>query len=210
MKELLTLTAVALPFVITPGASFTLTLAHAHTPNTRSQSSAWRRVALGTAAGIALLALAVGATGLGTAVTANPVLRLALGLAGATVLIGLGVTVLVRAIRRSPDPEDPPASRNLVRWSFAAVMTNPKALSLYALIVPTLAGPDLHGIALFVSFAALHIGLLTIWLCLAHHAVTRIPVLVRSPRLQDLLLAAAGALMVGLGLLTATHTVAQR
>lgn len=206
MRAVPALIAVALPFVVTPGASFTLTLAHA----TRSQSNSWRRIALGTAAGIVLLALAVGATGLGAALSAVPVIRVTLGLVGTTVLIAFGVVVLVKAIRPASGAAEESAPANLVRWSFAAVVTNPKALSLYAIVVPTLAGPELHGFALFGSFAVVHIALLTAWLCITHYSVTRIPGLARSPRLQRGLFVAAGVAMIGLGCFTAAQTLAER
>lgn len=205
MTEFLTLTAVALPFVIAPGASFTLTLAHA----TRRGPPGWRRVAFGTAAGIVLLALAVGATELGAALATVPTLRIALGLVGATVLIGFGIAILVKAARRTTDTKNASVPANLVRWSFTATVTNPKALSLYALIVPTLGGHDLYGFALFASFAAIHIGLLTIWLHLTHQSVTRIPALARSPRLQSRLLATSGVLMISLGALTGMQALTQ-
>lgn len=206
MRELLTLTAVAVPFVITPGASFTLTVSHA----TQSRSPGWRRVAVGTGAGLLLLAVVLGASGLGGVLTSAPRLRVALGLLGGAILIAFGVTVLTRAARPKARGAEPRAPRNLVRWSFAAVVTNPKALTLYALIVPSLASDTLRGITLFTSFAAVHIAVLSMWLCLTHHCVTRIPALARSDRLQHLLLATAGLVMIVLGIRTGIHAIALR
>ena len=215
MTAVLALTVVALPFVITPGASFTLTVAHAHP----SQTPAWRRIALGTSVGLLVIASLVGVTGLGVFLISTPALRVGLGLVGAAVLIAYGATICARAFRvggdhadsavTAPDPtaSDRASPDRLVRWSFLMVLTNPKALALYVLIVPTLARPGLDGLALLVTFAAIHICLQSAWLCLIHNGVVRIPALARDARLRRRLLGAAGGLMIVLGILALLHTL---
>lgn len=205
MTAVLALAAVAIPFVITPGASFTLTVAHAH----RTGPPAWRQVTLGTSAGLLVIALAVGTTGLGTFLTSTPALRMGVGLMGAAVLIAYSITICARVFREGRGQTDTPTSAvaRLARWSFLIAATNPKALALYVLIVPTLAGPELGGLALSMAFAAIHMCLQTAWLCLIHHLAVRIPSLTRSPRARHRLLAMSGILMLCLGFLTATHSL---
>lgn len=207
MTTILALAAVAVAFVVSPGASFALTVAHARP----AQAPAWRRITVGTSAGILVLALVVGATGLSTFLTTHPLLRLALGFVGAAVLIGYGVSICVRALRQKA--ELPQATHTvperLVRWSFLIVMTNPKALALYVLIVPALHIPDLDGIELTLGFAAVHICLQAAWLCSIHHLVVRIPALADSGRARRRLMVASGLLMVTLGALTAVHSLTQ-
>ena len=214
MTAVLALAMVALPFVITPGASFTLTVAHAHpaahTPTHQGNSPAWRRIAVGTSAGMLVIAGLVGATGLATFVTSTPTLRMGLGLAGAAVLIAYGTMICVRGFRAGRGETDSAAttSGHLVRWSFLIVLTNPKALALYVLIVPTLARPGLDGFSLLMAFVGIHSCMQAAWLCLIHNVVVRIPALARSDRIRRHLLAASGILMLCLGAFAVAHSLA--
>lgn len=204
MSWLLGLAVVALPFVVSPGASFTLTLANAAS----SQRLTWLRIAGGTGAGIAVLALLMGATGIGTVLTSNPLAQLLLGLVGGAVLSFFGIRMLIRALRRShPADKQPTTPPRLLTWSFLTLITNPKALGLYVLVVPSLAEGNSGDTALFAVFAAVHIILLTGWLVLVHQAATRIPGIARSPRVQRIIFALAGVVMIALGVTLGVETM---
>lgn len=203
MSDLLTLVAVAIPFVITPGASFTLTLAHA----VRREGRSWLPIAAGTGLGILVLALLMGATGIGALLNGSPTARLLLGLVGAVVLITFGVLIMTRARRAPPEQSSPTRPRSLLRWSLVAVLTNPKALALYVVIVPTLPTAQVEGGFLFVLFAAVHIMLLAGWLFVVHSVATQLPVLARSIRLQRFLVTLAGVAMIILGVLAGSQAI---
>lgn len=92
-----------------------------------------------------LIAVAVGATGLATWVNTVPILRATFELIGMAILIAFGIAVLLKAVRlRVAAGEARPD--HLVRWAFIAVITNPKALGLFVVVLPTVAHPGLHGI----------------------------------------------------------------
>ncbi len=156
-----------------------------------------------------VIATVVGATGLGTLLTSTPALRMGLGLVGAAVLITYGTTIGVRAFRTEQEHADSATTSpaHLVRWSFFIVLTNPKALALYVLIVPTLTRPGLDGFALQMTFVTIHVCLQSTWLCLTHTLVVRIPALARSTRIRRRLLGTSGGLMVCLGIFAAVHAL---
>lgn len=206
MSDLLTLVAVAIPFVITPGASFTLTLAHA----IRREGHSWLPIVSGTALGLLALALLLGATGIGALLSGSPTVRFLLGVVGAAVLIAFGFLIMASARRAGPDHATPARPRSLLRWSLTAVLSNPKALTLYVVIVPTLPTTHLRGLPLFASFAAVHIGLLAGWLVLVHLTASHLPRLARSARLQRALVILAGLAMIILGVLAGARAALAR
>jgi threonine/homoserine/homoserine lactone efflux protein len=198
MTDLLVLVGVATPFVVTPGASFTLTLAHA----ADGYGSSWLRVVTGSGCGIVLLAFCLGATGLGDALTAMPTVRLLLGLVGGVVLVVVGGTLLRRLSQHPPVTSQLSTPRSLVRWSFVALVTNPKALSVYVVVVPQLSSTALSGGRLFLAFAGVHIALMTVWLFLVDWAATHLPAGVASERTRRLVFGGAALVTVALGATT--------
>jgi threonine/homoserine/homoserine lactone efflux protein len=199
MTDLLVLAGVAAPFVVTPGASFTLTLAHA----TDGYRSSWLRVVTGSGCGIVLLALCLGATGVGDALTAMPTVRLLLGLIGGVVLVIVGGTLLRRLAQDPPVTSQSSAGpRSLVQWSFVALVTNPKALTVYVVVVPQLCSTRLSGGRLFLAFAGVHIALMTVWLFLVDWAATRLSTGVTAERTRRLVFGAAALVTVALGATT--------
>lgn len=197
MVTFLAMFAIALPFVISPGASFSLTIGAAAEGDVWSPVKVWA----GTSLGIVVIAAVAGLTGLGTFVATNDSARLLFGVIGGFILISFGVVAVVKSFRVPSDPSaDPEASRgSLVLWSFLVGISNVKALSLYALVVPSATGIPLTGGALYAAFAGTHIAMLLLWLSLLGVGVRLMPVLTQSPRARRLLVGAAGVMMVLLG-----------
>ncbi|WP_139416196.1 LysE family translocator [Agromyces laixinhei] len=191
------LAATALPFVITPGASFTITVSAAITGDRRAPVKVWS----GTSLGILLLAGVAGFSGLGQLVAGSDVARIIFGVVGGVVLIAIGIVSLTKTMGRPKDGSDQPPrpAPRLVLWAFLAVITNVKALSLYGLLVPSLSGIGVDGPALFLAFAAVHVVMLFAWLTLLGVVVRSVPWLGTSRRARDLLLLLAAVTLVALG-----------
>lgn len=188
--------ATALPFVISPGASFTITINAATTGDRRAPLKVWA----GTSLGIVLIAGIAGFSGFGELIAGSNGAQTIFGVTGGAVLIALGVTSLIKTLHSSahakkPDQPDP----RLALWAFLAVITNVKALSLYALVVPTLHGAGISGLALFLVFAAVHVIMLLFWLGLIGEIVKRIPALGASKRARTILLLLTAATLILLG-----------
>jgi threonine/homoserine/homoserine lactone efflux protein len=198
------LAATALPFVVSPGASFTMTIGAATAGDRRAPLKVWA----GTALGIVIIAAIAGLSGIGQLIAENDFVRTVFGAVGGTVLIVIGISSLVKAVRASTTAEHARRSGpRLVLWAFLALITNLKALSLYALVVPTLNGVDIQGPALFLIFAIVHVTMLLAWLVLLGAAVNAVPVLGESQRARSILLLFAALTLVVLGALTIINAV---
>jgi threonine/homoserine/homoserine lactone efflux protein len=187
------ITGVVLPLVITPGASFALTVAGA------VEGSRWvgARIALGTAAAISLIAAAVCFTPLAQTLGDSRLARL-LGYVGAAVLFALAARVAYPAIRtgRRPGPHRPQA-RSASARAFMATIVNPKALTVYLVIVPGLAaslGQSLRSVG--VVFAVTHIICSFGWLTTVDGLIRRARWLGQPRSRRVLQLAAAAGLVV--------------
>lgn len=199
------LVAVAIPFVVSPGASFVLTLEAAVAGDRRAPL----RVCIGTALGIGIIALIAGGSGLGEVIVRDHVMRIGLGLVGGSILIFFGAASLFKARKPPSDTglQTPEPGRHRQRRvherltirAFLIVITNVKALSLYLLIVPTIADGGITGLPLYVAFAATHIVLLFVWLALISYLVFAVPVIARTPSVQVGLRGFAGLALVVLG-----------
>lgn len=161
-----------LPFVLTPGASFTITVGAAVDGDRRASLRVWA----GTALGLALIAVAAAVSGVGDYVAGSPTARTVFGLVGGVVLVGLAVGSGLRARTVLTDgvAEARPQQR-LVLWSFVAVVTNVKALSLYAVVLPTAVTAGTDSLTTFAAAAAVHITMLLAWLTLVGALVRRTP-----------------------------------
>jgi threonine/homoserine/homoserine lactone efflux protein len=95
----------------------------------------------------------------------------------------------------------------LVLWSFIAVITNVKALSLYVLVVPTIRVSGLSGLGLYLSFAAVHMVMQLAWLVLVTLAVLLIPGVARSGLTRRILTVLSCSTMVTLGAFTAISSL---
>lgn len=196
MKTLVLLITVALPFVITPGTSFTITVTSAAGGDRLSPVKVWA----GTALGISVLALLVGCTGIGGPLAASPTARSALAVIGGCVLAAFGALTLRRELRRGKSrPRPHPRPARLLAWSFLALVTNVKALSLYVLIVPAIdADGGLDGLGLYLAFGAVHITMLLLWLLLVAHLIVQVPAK-HSDQVRRVLGVLGGLFMVALG-----------
>lgn len=186
----------ALPFVVSPGASFAITVNAAVDGDRRAPLRVW----IGTSLGIALIAASLGISGLGTSVIGNSAVLLVFRLVGGVVLVSLGAISTIKAIRAWNQPlQDSPRATRLVPWSFLAVVTNVKALSLYVLVVPATAGSGPAGLPLYALFAALHITMLLAWLTLVGLIVRTVPLLRTSARARGILAVTTSAVLIYLG-----------
>ena len=163
-----------LPFVVTPGASFTITVSAAADGDRRASLRVWG----GTALGIALIAGAAALSGIGDYVESSQTARTVFGLLSGAVLLGLAVGAgrRVRAVLVADITETRPQQR-LVLWAFVALVTNVKALSLYALVLPAALVPGAAGLAAYACSAAVHIVMLLVWLSVVGALVRRTPAL---------------------------------
>jgi threonine/homoserine/homoserine lactone efflux protein len=195
---------VVLPLVITPGASFALTVAGA------VEGPRWIgvRIALGTTAAIALIAAAVCFTPLAQTLGDSRFDHL-LGYAGAAVLFALAARVAYAAMKagRRPGPHRPGA-RSAPARAFMATIVNPKALTIYLVIVPGLAvslGQSLRSTG--IVFALTHIICTFGWLTTVDCLIQRARWLgqPRSRRVLQLA-AAAGLAITGTILLLTART----
>ena len=194
MRTLAFLVGVALPFVISPGASFTITVTSVAGGDRRSPFKVWA----GTALGISVLALLVTLTGIGGLVAGSPTAQQVFAVVGGAVLIAFGGLTLRRGLRRGDDRlPSVPAPARLVAWSFLALVTNVKALTLYVVVVPT-TGAALSSPLLYLVFGVVHITMLLVWLVLVAHLVALVPTR-HSDRVRRVLSALGGTFMVALG-----------
>lgn len=203
--SLLAITAVTLTFTLSPGTSFTLTLAHVF----NGDSKAPLKIGVGTTAGIALMASTLALTGFGDFVNGNTAARVAFAAAGTVVLTAIGVMMIVNSFKAptaNGDAQSPRRDR-LVMLAFFAVVTNPKALGIYVLVVPTLSTASVNGATLYALFAVIHSALMMGWLIVVGFAAERIPGVASSPAVRKVILAIAGVAMIGIGAATAVNAV---
>ena len=135
VADLADITGVVLPLVITPGASFALTVAGA------VERSRWIgvRIAIGTATAISVIAAAVCFTPLAQTLSDSRLARL-LGYVGAAVLFALAARVGYAAIRTGhPAGGRQPGARSALARAFMTTIVNPKALAVYLVVVPGVA-----------------------------------------------------------------------
>lgn len=193
---------VALPFVLSPGASFSLVLAHTMT----GSRNAAGKVILGTGAGLFALAAVVGLSGIGAILQAHPLARALVTVAGAIVLSVLGARMIVAGLRgRQGSSTGTAEPGNLAMWSFVVVITNAKALTLYLVVVPTVASGELAGAQPYLAFAAVHTVLQALWLGGVAAMATRLPEAARSPRGQNTVLVLTGSALVGIAVWAAIN-----
>lgn len=186
----------ALPFVISPGASFAITVDAASSGDRRAAVKVWA----GTTLGITVIASIAAISGIGRFLAENDTARTIFGVAGGAVLVLLGASSLVKALKsRHPSASKARPAGQLVLWAFLALITNIKALSLYALVVPGLDTAALVGPALFFLFAGVHVVMLLLWLTLLGEAVRRIPSVGTSPRVRAGLLSIAAVTLIVIG-----------
>ena len=189
---------ILLPFVLSPGASFALTISGA----AAGDRAAGLCVGLGTSIGIALIAAVAGISGVGLFVASNELIRAWFEIIGGLLLIGFGVMPLMQywlagarggAGRREPRPV------RLVAWGFVAVVTNVKALTLYVIVVPSNIPGETSALEGYATIAAVHIVMLLAWLALVTVLVTQVPAIADKPRITIVLQALTSGALIVLG-----------
>lgn len=196
-----------LPFVLSPGASFALTLTGA----TAGDRTAGLRVGIGTSIGIALIAAVAGLSGVGNLVAANELIRALFETIGGLLLIGFGAMPLLkswRARKKGGSPRSTTRPSRLLLWSFIAVVTNVKALALYVIVVPSVIPGEKPAIYEYAVVATVHIAMLLGWLALVGALVANVPAIANRPRITTVLQALATGVLVVLGVLSCVAGIA--
>jgi threonine/homoserine/homoserine lactone efflux protein len=187
------ITGVVLPLVITPGASFALTVTGA------VERSRWIgvRIAIGTAAAISVIAAAVCFTPLAQTLSDSRLARV-LGYVGAAVLFALAARVGYSATRTGQSAGGrPPGARSASARAFMTTIVNPKALTVYLVVVPGVAVSLGHSLrAVGVVFAATHIICTFGWLAAVDCLIQRARWLGQPRSRRVLQLAAAAGLVI--------------
>ncbi|MEO7017476.1 MAG: LysE family transporter [Leifsonia sp.] len=189
---------ILLPFVLSPGASFALTIGGA----AAGDRAAGLRVGFGTSIGIALIAAVAGISDVGLLVASNELIRAWFEILGGLLLIGFGVMPLVkswRARRRGGSQRSEQRPVRLVAWGFVAVVTNVKALALYVIVVPSTIPGGTSALEGYATIAAVHIVMLFVWLALVTVLVARVPAIADRPRIAVVLQALASGVLIVLG-----------
>ncbi|TXH43108.1 MAG: LysE family translocator [Actinobacteria bacterium] len=209
MMQLLAAAGVLALLTITPGPDTAVV--------TRRSLGGGRRAALGTAAGIATGLLVWGAlavAGLAAIMAASPVLSLGLRVAGAALLVILGLQALVT--RRQADVAQHPGrdaseaayvarcrkrSSAALRGPFlsgaATNLLNPKIAVFYTAMLPTLAPPSsgTWGLGLLVL---IHVSLTVVWLSAYALALHRSRRFFGQPSARQALERFTGVVLIGL------------
>lgn len=191
-----TLALTALPFVLSPGTSFAITIDAAGRGDQRAPLKVWT----GTALGLAVIASITAFSGIGEFFTAHDTARTVFGSVGGAILMTYGILSGIKALRAAQTPEttQPPA-RRLILWAFLALITNIKALTLYTLVVPNLRTAGSSAPALFTAFTAVHAVMMLAWLLLVGEGVRHIPGIATSPRVRAALTGIAALTLVTIG-----------
>ncbi len=195
----LTAFLVLLPFVLSPGASFALAVSGA----AAGDRAAGLRVAIGTTAGILVLATVAGISGLGAFVAADAVVRAWFEVTGGVLLVAFGAVPLIRARRarqRGDEARSKARPSRLVIWSFAIVVSNPKALAVYLVVVPPLIPVETSSLGGYLTIAAVHGVMMFAWLGLITVLITRVPAIATRPRITTVLQYVASLMLILLGL----------
>lgn len=150
-----------LPVVLSPGASFTLTMNSALTEGFRGVL----RILAGTALGIFTHALLVG-LGITAALTAFPSLFGALKIAGALYLLWLGLRMIRSGMQAQPLQLSAQMKPVTLMQAWLANVINPKAVMLYLTVVSRFAG-SAAGLGAWLLLASLHIIIMAAWLTMA-------------------------------------------
>jgi threonine/homoserine/homoserine lactone efflux protein len=193
--------AVGAVVIVTPGQDTALTI--------RNTLLGGRRTgvytALGVSGGQAVWARATSA-GLAAVIAASEPAFVALKLAGAAYLVGLGLHSLRAAWRgaagsRREGTAAGPSPRTAFRQGATSNLGNPKMAVFFTSLLPQFAGSFAGLLALGVLFAALTLA----WLSAYAVVVARAGDALRRPAVRRLLDAVTGAVLVALGLRLATE-----
>ena len=192
-----------LPIVVTPGASFTLVTQR----SLAGERAAGRWVIAGTATGIYTHAT-LAALGLSAIVMRSSQVFVAVKLAGAAYLIGLGVMTLWRSRGGGADPG---ARRRSLPWAglhpypqaVLANVLNPKAAAVYLTLAPQFLTARDVGLPSMLALATVHVLIMVVWLGVWSVALSGARRLTQFPGFRTWVNRAGGAVLVALGVRTA-------
>ncbi|MDQ0947057.1 threonine/homoserine/homoserine lactone efflux protein [Streptomyces phaeochromogenes] len=202
--QVLGFVAAVTPLTLIPGTSFTLVTQHVIV-GTRSDGV---RAALGSACGL-LVHATFAAVGLSALVMSSAQALTVVKLLGGIYLIWLGVTTW-RSTRRGAEP----AVRRRWRSPWARLggfgqglwsnVLNPKAASVYLTLVPQFLTSSRPIAPQVASLAITHVAMILIWLLLWTYVVAGARTAIDTPRFRRGMSRLAGAVLVALGIRTAT------
>lgn len=195
MRSISEFLVVALIVTMTPGPATATVI--------RVAARDGRRSALGAVAGNScgvLLWGALSAVGVSSLILASQVAYDALRIAGAAVLVVLGVRSLLHR-GRSGDPEDEPTrTRGLRGWRLGLVtgVANPKLAVFFVALFPQFLSPHAAVLPAALAMAGVIVAFDVIWFSTLTWLVDRAGALLR-PRLNRLLERITGGVLIGIG-----------
>jgi threonine/homoserine/homoserine lactone efflux protein len=201
MGELLAFLGVSALVIVTPGQDTALTI--------RSTLVGGRRAgvltALGVSTGQSVWTLAASA-GITALLIASEPAFLAVKIAGAAYLVFLGAQMLVRALRRSPDPFEAvrlgsglsPATA--YRQGVLSNLGNPKMAVFFTSLLPQFAPDSGPRFATFLALGLCFCALTAAWLTGYAFAVARAKDVLLRSRVRRAIDTLTGVVLVGLGI----------
>lgn len=196
----LTFVAASTALLLIPGPTVLLVLSYA--------LSKGRSVAVASAAGVAvgdLIAMTASLAGLGALVLASAALFTLLKWAGAVYLVWLGL----KLIRSAPNKGLSPAPTDINAQSVfghAATVTalNPKSIAFFIAFVPQFLRPDAPLIPQFAILIATFVTLAALNALAYALLADRLRRVIARPSILTWITRAGGAMLIGMGILTAT------
>ena len=202
--QVLGFVAAVTPLTLIPGTSFTLVTQQVIV-GTRSDGV---RAALGSACGL-LVHATFAAVGLSALVMSSARALTVVKLLGGIYLIWLGVTTW-RSTRRGTEPtvrkrwRSPWAQLGGFGQGLWSNVLNPKAASVYLTLLPQFLTPS-HPIApQIATLGVTHVAMILIWLLFWTYAVATARTAIDTPRFRRGMSRLAGAVLIALGVRTAT------
>ncbi|RNG28799.1 LysE family translocator [Streptomyces botrytidirepellens] len=202
--QVLAFVAAVTPLTLVPGTSFTLVTQQV-IAGSRADGV---RVALGSGCGL-LVHATFAAIGLSALVVASAQALTVVKLLGGICLIWLGVTTW-RSTRRGADP----AARRRWRLPWTQLggfgqglwsnVLNPKAASVYLTLVPQFLTSSGSIAPQMATLAVAHVAVVLVWLLFWTSVVAAARTAIDTPRFRRGMSRLAGAVLVGLGIRTAT------
>lgn len=186
--------------LIIPGPTILLVLSYA--------LSKGRSVAVASAAGVAtgdLIAMSLSLAGLGALVAASATLFTILKWVGAAYLVWLGIKLIRSAPSEGLDLPDTEISAKGIFWHNAAVTAlNPKSIAFFIAFVPQFITPDAALLPQFAILIATFVTLATLNALAYALAADRLRHMIRRPSVIAWITRAGGAVLIAMGVATAT------
>ena len=198
----MTFVAATVVLLIIPGPTIVLVLTYALTQG--------RRVAVASAAGVALgdfVAMTASLLGLGALVLASATLFTALKWVGAAYLVWMGIGMIrgagsTKAIQIEGAPQL--SARAVFRNACVVTALNPKGIVFFIAFVPQFIRPEAALLPQFSILIATFVGLAAINVMIYALLADRLRSTIRKPAVLAWMTRAGGAVLIGMGVLTAT------